>query len=166
MLTPSNEIEDLQQAVTRHPENAELRYAFGAQLAQDGHYDRAADEMTTALRLQPALYTARLQLGLLYLTQAKVPDALETWQPLEALENSSPLKHFKQGLEALICEDFSACIEFLERGITLNESNPALNRDMNLIIAKAREALQHAADAPETTDAVRTDFSLYRPGPQ
>jgi tetratricopeptide (TPR) repeat protein len=157
----------IHQAVLRNPENAELRYAFGAQLAQNGQYDQAAQEITTALQLQPALHTARFQLGLLYLTQAKPAEAVAAWAPLEALDDRASLKHFKRGLEALIRDDFPVCIEFLERGIALNDTNPALNGDMSLIIGKAREALQNAA-APasqepreESTDTVRTDFSLY-----
>jgi tetratricopeptide (TPR) repeat protein len=131
---------------------AETRYLLGAELAQAGHYDRAAQEMRAAVQMQPGLHTASLQLGLLLLTMNKPSDAIAAWQPLDRLDERAALRLFKGGLEALIHEDFELCIRLLTQGIAANTTNPALNRDMNLVIARARDA---------ELRAVRTDFSLY-----
>jgi tetratricopeptide (TPR) repeat protein len=131
---------------------AETHYLLGAELAQSGHYDRAIVEMQAAVRMQPDLHTATLQLGLLLLTLNRPAEAVAAWQPLGYLNEREPLRLFKEGLEALIYEDFDGSVRLLTEGIAANHSNPALNRDMGLVITRAREAEQRA---------VRTDFSLY-----
>ena len=158
-MSESNGLDRLQRAVQAEPHNGELRYLLGAELAQAGRYDEALVQLSRALEIQPALHTARLQLGLLHLTLVQPERSLSVWTPLEALDDGAPLKWFKRGLEALIRDDFAACIRHLEHGIALNSANPALNGDMTLIINKAREAL-HAQGAA-ARDEVRTDFSLY-----
>jgi len=180
MSTP-DELSQLERAVHDDPRNAKLRYLLGAELAQHQHYTRAVEEITQALVHGPELHTARLQLGLLYLTLGQSAPAVASWAPLERLREGSPLLLFKRGLEALVRDDFAQCIRFLEAGIAGNSENPALNRDMGLIVDKAREALSVASGAPagqigsqpaggpgdpaapagEATPAVRTDFSLY-----
>src|SRR6186713_2549884 len=70
----------------------------------------SAPNTRTALNINPKLHFARLQLGLLYLTMSQPDDSLAIWAPLEELEETAALKAFKRGLEALIRDDFSACI--------------------------------------------------------
>jgi hypothetical protein len=137
--------------------------------------------MRTALAIDPSLHFARLQLGLLYLTMARPNESVEIWGPLERLEDGAALKYFKRGLEALIRDDFSACIDYLQRGIELNSQNAPLNRDMSMIIDRVRETtgttleppMEHApggavvptAAPPERSKPeparIHTDFSLY-----
>lgn len=156
----------IREAVRKDTMNGELHYLLGAELAQQGDYEQAVIEMALAVELQPSLHTGRLQLGLLHLTLARPAEALAAWRPLDALPDDSCLKLFKQGLEALIRDDFADCIGRLEQGIVANTTNAALNRDMALIISKCRAAL--AEQAPTSTQLprdeapeVRADFSLY-----
>jgi len=162
----------LQAAVSNDPLNAELRYLLGAELAEGGDHEHAIVELATAVKLKPALHTARFQLGLLHLTLARPTECLAAWEPLDAAEGEPCLKLFKHGMEALIRDDFRQCIDLLQRGITLNSTNAPLNRDMAMVIAKAQEALDaRVALQPATQSAtkstsedpsvVRTDFSLY-----
>lgn len=171
------DLQQIKSAVARDPGNAELRYLLGAELAQQRDYDGAVVEMRTALAIDPNLHFARLQLGLLYLTMARPNESIEIWGPLETLDDSAALKSFKRGLEALIRDDFAACIGFLQQGIELNTQNAPLNRDMTMIIDRVRETTgeapppasaqpvtaQPAPAEPPTPAAerVRTDFSLY-----
>lgn len=145
---------ELREAARLDPGNAQLRYWFGVQLAQFGQYPQASAEIGTALALQADLHVARFQLGLLHLTMTEAERAAHVWAPLEQLEDGHALKHFKHGLEALIRDDFAACIDHLERGIAANTFNEPLSRDMELVRDKAREAAG-------SRDIVRTDFSLY-----
>jgi tetratricopeptide (TPR) repeat protein len=155
------------QAAERNPQDAQARYLFGAELAQSGHYERAVTEMKVAVQLQPTLDTAHLQLGLLLLTLARPSEAIAAWQPLDRLDERAALRLFKRGLEALIRDDFALCTQLLTAGIAANTTNPALNRDMNLVIARARDAQMRAGRTQSTQtpgtgeDPVRTDFSLY-----
>jgi tetratricopeptide (TPR) repeat protein len=156
-----------EKAAERSPQDANARYLFGAELAQSGHYERAVTEIKAAVQLQPTLYTAHLQLGLLLLTLARPSEAVAAWQPLDGLEERAALRLFKRGLEALIRDDFELCMQLLTAGIAANTTNPALNRDMGLVIARARDALMRnnrtqSQQTPAAGDgAVRTDFSLY-----
>ena len=165
------DLAQLQAAVRNDPLNAELRYLLGAELAQDGLAEQAIVELSTAVKLKPALHTARFQLGLLHLTLARPNECLAAWEPLDAAEGEPSLKLFKHGMEALIRDDFQQCIDLLRRGIELNTTNPPLNRDMAMVIGKAQEALDARSlstavpgvgdQANEESGGVRTDFSLY-----
>jgi tetratricopeptide (TPR) repeat protein len=135
----SPELQRLHAAIAREPGNAELRYLLGAELAQRREYPEAVVQMRTALDINPKLHFARLQLGLLYLTMSQPDDSLAIWAPLEELDESAALKAFKRGLEALIRDDFSACIGYLQKGIDLNKQNATLNDDMSQLIEKVRD---------------------------
>lgn len=157
MNNEDDEIAALRRRVLADPRNAELRYLLGAQMAQQKDYEGAVLEMSAALALSPFLHVARLQLGLLHLTMAQPHHTMAVLSPLEELDDTSPLKHFKRGLEALIADDFAACLRALTCGIELNRDNPPLNRDMQMII----DRVQPLVGAPREQDGVRTDFSLY-----
>jgi tetratricopeptide (TPR) repeat protein len=153
----SPELLRLRAAIVRDPGNAELRYLLGAELAQRREYTEAVAQMRSALDIDPKLHFARLQLGLLYLTMSQPDDSLAIWAPLEELEETAALKAFKRGLEALIRDDFSACIGFLQKGISLNTQNAPLNHDMSQLIDKVRDGSVIAAPQPPP----RADFSQF-----
>jgi tetratricopeptide (TPR) repeat protein len=166
MIQP--DLNQIKAAVAQDPRNAELRYLLGAELAQQREYDAAVVEMSTALQLDPGLHYARFQLGLLYLTMAQPNHSIDTWAPLENLDDGAALKYFKRGLEALIRDDFPGCVNLLRQGIELNTQNAPLNRDMQLVIDRVGTTAQPApvvqempAAPPSPASGVRTDFSLY-----
>ena len=152
----SSDLQRLRQAALNDPSNGMLRYLLAAELAHLRDYDGAVLEFSAAIALDPELHTARLQFGLLQLTLARPDQALSILAPLERLPDEQALKHFKRGLESLIHDDFPTCLQALRRGIELNTDNPALNRDMTLLLERIGE-IPPAATAAE----VRTDFSLY-----
>jgi tetratricopeptide (TPR) repeat protein len=156
-------LEDLRRAVVNDPRNAELRYLLGAEMAQQKDYDSAVMEMSAAIALNPLLHVARFQLGLLHLTMARPDHATTVLGPLESLDDASSLKHFKRGLEALMKDDFANSVSHLREGIALNNENPPLNRDMNLLMEKINEAIaaNESTHGSASADAIRTDFSLY-----
>jgi len=135
----SSELLRLRAAIVRDPGNAELRYLLGAELAHLREYSEAVTQMRTALDINPKLHFARLQLGMLYLTMSQPDDSLATWAPLEELDESAALKAFKRGLEALIRDDFSSCIGYLQQGIDLNKQNATLNEDMSQLIERVKD---------------------------
>lgn len=145
----SPELQRLRAAISRDPGNAELHYLLGAELAGCREYSAAVVQMRTALDINPKLHFARLQLGLLYLTMSQPDDSLATWAPLEELDESAALKAFKRGLEALIRDDFSTCIGYLQQGIDLNKQNATLNDDMSQLIEKVRDGSVIASPATD-----------------
>jgi len=160
MEANDNDLAALRRAVLDEPRNGERRYLLGAELAQRRDYEGAVLEMSAALALNPLLHVARLQLGLLHLTMAQPHHALAVLGPLEELPDDAALKHFKRGLEALIHDNFAACLDALQRGIEGNRDNAALNRDMQLIIDRVKPLTQSGGGQSDAS-AVRTDFSLY-----
>lgn len=154
----SPELIRLRAAIAREPGNAELRYQLGAELAHLQSYPEAVVQMRTALDIDPKLHFARLQLGLLYLTMSQPDDSLAIWAPLEDLEETAALKSFKRGLEALIRDDFPACIGFLQRGIELNQQNATLNDDMTQLIEKVKDGSVIATPAPQALSPGFSDF--------
>lgn len=135
----SSELQRLRAAILRDPANAELRYLLGAEHAQRCEYPEAVASIRSALDINPKLHFARLQLGMLYLTMSQPDHSLAVWAPLEELDESAALKAFKRGLEALIRDDFPACIGYLQRGIDLNKQNATLNADMSQLIERVRD---------------------------
>jgi tetratricopeptide (TPR) repeat protein len=154
----SPELTRLRAAISREPGNAELRYLLGAELAQRREYPEAVVQMRTALDIDPKLHFARLQLGLLYLTMSQPDDSLAIWAPLEELDESAALKAFKRGLEALIRDDFGACIGFLQQGINLNKQNATLNDDMSQLIDRVRDG---SVIATPNSANLTPDFSQF-----
>jgi tetratricopeptide (TPR) repeat protein len=154
----SSELLRLRAAIVRDPGNAELRYLLGAELAHMREYPEAVTQMRTALDINPKLHFARLQLGMLYLTMSQPDDSLVVWAPLEELDESAALKAFKRGLEALIRDDFPACIGHLQRGIDLNKQNATLNDDMSQLIERVRDG---SVIAPPSAPVPQADFSHY-----
>lgn len=143
-------IEFLKHALEIDGSNAKVHYLLGAQHAEIGLYDRAAEDMARAIELDPTLVTARFQLGLLYLTAGRVTEAANTWLPLNTLGVDHPLYLFKAGLEHLVRDEFDACIEALQKGINANKINNALNTDMQRIINDVKNR-KVATDTPDTT---------------
>jgi tetratricopeptide (TPR) repeat protein len=158
--------QQIEAAVAAEPGNASLRYLMAADRASQGRYEDALMEFRATLKLDPALHVARFQLGLLQLTMARPDDALGTWAPLEQLPTDAPLRHFRRGLEALIRDDFPGCIESLESGIRLNRENAPLNRDMAMVIERARTAMNGGPGDTSTSanpsSVSQRDLSIYR----
>ena len=159
---------DNQDRLGNRTDESELRYLRAADYAQQGQYAEAEQEFIAVLEMNPSLHTARFQLGLLQLTCGKPDQARATWAPLHQASVAADLQHFSAGLEALICDDFQASINLLSAGIELNKTNPALNKDMAMVIGKIKATVgtptapPNVKTAEETTgSAVRTDFSLY-----
>lgn len=138
----------LKQAIDVEPGHAKAHYMLGAEHAQIGMFDRAAEEMQRALDLDPELDAARFQLGLLQITSQQVDAARATWQPLDRLGIDHYFVLFKTGLEHLARDEFDACLECLRRGIASNQENPPLNVDMQRLIERVQPLLDQQAGGP------------------
>lgn len=154
--------------VTSADDHARALYLLGAEYAQIGLMDRAQDSMAQALDLKPDMHTARFQYGLLLITCAQVPQALEVLEPLAALSPEDPLFHFHQGLRHLVADEFPACRASLLTGMSLNRgpaANAALNSDMQkLLDALPAPHAQDAAAAPEGSVEAGFAMSAYNRG--
>jgi Flp pilus assembly protein TadD len=131
----------LKRAQNQSPKEGKIFYMLGAEHAQIGLYDRAAEEMAKAVELDPNLHTASFQLGLLHMTSGRVDQATKAWLPLDTLGSQHPLYLFKTGLLHLARDEFEPCMDNLREGIQLNNMNEALNRDMSRVISDVEKLL-------------------------
>ena len=145
----------LKQALEIDPDQAQVRFFLGAEYAQIGMMDRAAEAMAQALETDPSLEIARFQLGLLHLTSARPAEASQVWGPLGDLPADHPLHCFKNGLEALARDEFDACRTWLGKGMALNTSNAPLNGDMQKVL----DAIQDQSGAPPSAPDANAESS-------
>ncbi|MFJ1472386.1 tetratricopeptide repeat protein [Massilia orientalis] len=158
----------LKEAVSRTDATGAAHYLLGAEYAQIGMYERAVGEMESALALDPALATARLQLGLLWLGGGTVDRAESVLAPLAELPPDDAHRHFGAGLILLIKNRLDDAAARLEQGIALNRSNAPLNNDMRKIIdeisrvqAGAAPVVHAAAGALAADDTQHILLSAY-----
>jgi tetratricopeptide (TPR) repeat protein len=135
-------ISHLKQAIEKEPDSAKLYYMLGAEHAEIGLYDRAIEEITKATKIDPKLDTAHFQLGLLYVTSGDIQKAIEAWKPLDQLGENNFLYLFKTGLTHLANNEFDSCARVMERGISLNQANEALNNDMRRVLKEVEATLK------------------------
>src|SRR5687767_8911045 len=100
----------LKQAVASAPTDARCCYLLGAEYAQIGMFDRAAEQMSAAVKLDPNLHAARFQLGLLQLTSGQPDAAGQTWSGLDVLGPRHAFVLFKTGLLHLAHDEFADCL--------------------------------------------------------
>lgn len=152
-----------ERLIEAYPEDARLHFLRGSMLAGSGRPIEAHAALSRAVALAPDFALARFQLGFFELTSGEAARALATWEPLDTLPHEHYLAHFVRGLRHLIQDHFGEAIRELGEGISVNEENLPLNRDMQLIIDECRR--QGAGDAPSETpsgeeEASATSFLL------
>lgn len=129
-----DEIADTDRLLVQFPDDPRLHFLRGSLLAGLGRSIEALPALRKAVDLAPEFAIARFQLGFFLLTSGDPAEALSTWGPLAMLPADHYLRMFVAGLTHLIRDEFDSTIEQLEQGIAVNQENPPLNRDMQLII--------------------------------
>lgn len=157
----------LKAASERADTSAEVLFLLGSEYAQVGMIEQARHNLQRSVDLAPHHALARFQLGLLQLTSG-LPDLAEAaWAPLEALDPTEPqaasLQAFRRGLCHLIRDEFAATIDELERGMSLNVENPALNANMQRMVDAVRVALSRS-DATRPATGADAETEDAQPG--
>jgi tetratricopeptide (TPR) repeat protein len=141
--------------------DARLHFLKGSLLAAQGAYPQAREAMQAAVRLAPGFAVARFQLGLLELSSGEAAAAVETLRPLETLPPDSALYLFARGLNHLIVDDFGPAIDLIEQGMAQNRDNPAMNRDMQLLVDGMRATSSDPAPGSEPVSAAHLLLQQY-----
>lgn len=123
----------LKRSIELEPKATSI-YILAAEYAEIGMMQRAIEGMQQAIELDPSLWTAHFQLGLLYLTQNLIQEARNAWSTLLELGPSEYIYYFALGLTQLVDEQTDDALASLQTGMEMNEANPALNRDIASII--------------------------------
>lgn len=132
----------LKEATGRADASTQALFMLGSEYAQLGMATEAKAAMAKAVELGADFPLARFQLGLLHLTSGEVDAAKATWAPLAGLAGQHPqayLAVFHRGMLHLMADEFDAAVQALSDGVTQNQDNEPLNRDMRRVI----DAIQH-----------------------
>ena len=105
-------------------------------------YERAVDELSHALELDPSLTTARLQLGILCLTCGMPERGVAELMPLAELPEGHCCHHFANALVALASDRAADCVASLDAGLALTTDNVALMEDMRRLQHAVRQQMQ------------------------
>jgi Flp pilus assembly protein TadD len=132
---------ELDEALRQWPGDPRLHFLKGSQLAARQDYAGARIAMRRAVDIAPDYAVARFQLGLLLLTCGEPYAAQEALGPLHSLAPDHYLHLFASGLSSLIRDDFEQASDLLRRGMSRNGENPAMNRDMQLIVDQLRQKM-------------------------
>lgn len=152
----------LDRLLARFDGDPRLHFLRGSMLASIGRPIEALAALKRAVELAPDFAIARFQLGFFQLTSGEAVDALTTWGPIALLPEGHYLRFFVGGLTHLIRDEFPETVARLREGMAVNDENPALNHDMQLIIDKVAEVQSQPAttDQPEGAVASATSFLL------
>jgi tetratricopeptide (TPR) repeat protein len=151
----------LKSALELSPDFAEARLLLGATYADLGMFDRAEEQIKTAIEYDNGLSVAHFQLGLLYITSNRVDEAMASWAALDNLDEENPYYLFKVGLLALANDNFEECLTYLERGVENNVENEPLNINIQNIIESVKTS-QIATDSDsESNPAQPVNLSAY-----
>ena len=148
----------LEPLLAQYPEDARLHFLRGSILIGAGRLIEAHGELNRAVELAPDYPIARFQLGFFQLTSGEADAALQTWGRLDRLPEGHYLRRFVDGLRALIRDEFAAAISHLRAGIALNQENPPLNTDMQLLIDQCLSLPMVDAESAEASS--ETSFIL------
>jgi tetratricopeptide (TPR) repeat protein len=150
----------LKRALEKTPTDARLHYLLGAEHAHMGLYERAVVEMQRAVKLDAGLHTAHFQLGLLHMTSGRMEEAAAAWQPLDKLPPNKALRLFKTALEHLSRDEFDPFFALTSQGMQSNDSNAALNQDMQRLMAHVESQRATMMAPAKTAPAAPADAEL------
>jgi tetratricopeptide (TPR) repeat protein len=159
MGSESDQLDRVESLLLTYPDDARLRFLRGSILIGAGRLIEAHRELTQAVSLAPDFAIARFQLGFFQLTSGEAENALETWGRLDRLPDGHYLRKFIDGLRCLIRDDFVGAIANLKDGISLNQENPPLNKDMQLLIDECTPLAQQPS-ARQNIDIDVSEASL------
>lgn len=121
-----------------YPSDARLHFLRGSLLAGAQKIDQAQISMRQAIEIAPEFSVARFQLGFLQMTSADMAAAATTWRPLMDLPQDHYLRLFAEGLELVAVDDFDQGHARLRWGMAQNTENPAMNKDMQLLMSATK----------------------------
>jgi tetratricopeptide (TPR) repeat protein len=144
-----------QQASQAEPGSPLPHFLMGAELAQLGRMTEAEAAYARAVILAPDFSIARFELGVLQFVTARPAIALVTWEALLALPDTDPLKLFVRGYTELMQDAFDDALTYFEQGIVANTTNPALNGNIQLLIAEIHRT--RGTQGPNATAAAAAE---------
>lgn len=140
----------LRSCIAQDHLNPTAHYLLGAEYAQGQRYGDAVVHLTTAVEQAPSLWTARLQLGLLWLSLSNPTAAMAALQPLNDLPETDALHHFGHALTALCRDDLALASSMLQAGLQIGADNAPLLADMQRLLDATLSRMREAVRPPSS----------------
>lgn len=141
-------------------------YMMACESMHSSNVDHARIYFQKALYRQPEHPACRFQAGLLELTSGNLGVCAQVWAPLEQnLPDDNYFKLFVQGCLAMAMDRFEEAEALLVDGIKHNTENPALNRDMAMLINEIRnreQAPEQTADAAPEAGSTLAALQMFQ----
>ncbi len=137
----TNDVEALDQILAQYPDDPRLHFMRGSVLAGMSEHNKAHAALSRAVEIAPEYAIARYQLGFFELTSGEADRALSTWGPLLKAPKDNYLRVFVEGMVHVIRDEFPEAIATFERGIKLNDENPPMNGDIELLMRELKKKM-------------------------
>mgnify|MGYP000942953508 CR=1 FL=1 len=155
-----HQLERVDALLLAYPEDARLHFMRGSTLAGLGRLIEAHQGLSRAVALAPEFAIARFQLGFFQLTSGEADAALDTWGRLDRLDDGHYLRKFVDGLRCLVRDDIQGAVALLRDGVALNQENPPLNHDMQLLADRLIELAPNPGNAAADPNVSETSLIL------
>lgn len=158
----------LNDTLASWPRDYRLWFLRGALYAGQQRHGEARTDFVQTLALAPEFHVARFMLGLLAVMNARVEEAVQTWAPLDGLDENNALRVLKNGLVSLSLDHFDAALAQLNRGLALNQAYPLINAYVHAVVAKIAPQPETALEpvAPSTDSITEHEHHLLLSGYQ
>ena len=145
----------LSEVLNEQPDHPKALHLLASQHAELGLTERAIEELTRAVRIDPRMEIARFQLSLLLLDKKRHEDAVAHLLLLGSSASES-LRLFSQGVLALAKADTPQAMSRIAAGLAAPAENPALSKLMQRLLEaiSPRTAGATAPDGPNSGEPV------------
>lgn len=144
--------ERLSNGLVEYPNSAQLHFLQAAVYAQLESYDDAISHYQKSLHLEPQLFIARFQLGLLLATLGENEKCIDVLDGLVSLDEHY-LSLFAKGIINTLTNQLDSAIDSIRQGLKANNENPSLNKDMKAMLARIEsEQNTNDKDSVETNE--------------
>ena len=149
----------LHRSIALQPVNPFAHYLLGADCAERGRNGDAVLHLTTAVEQAPQLWEARLQLGLLWLTQDNLQTAADVVRPLAQLPDTTAIHHFGAALALVSGGQLGLACAALRHGLGIGCDNAPLMADMRTLLQRL-EKLQPGTDGDAALQTMQLGLAI------
>ncbi|MDT8297496.1 MAG: tetratricopeptide repeat protein, partial [Spirochaetaceae bacterium] len=157
----------LKDAIDAHSESVELRYNLALQYKKIDRIDLMVDEITIALKLDPAYVNAWKLLGDMYSDQGNHEEALSSYLKVVQFDPDDSYSRYLLGKEQYSLDDFEAAVESFEAALADITDNSYIWYNAgraHLAIGQSRQAQEYYHQAldlnPGLADSITEELEL------
>ncbi|RJP27265.1 MAG: tetratricopeptide repeat protein [Candidatus Omnitrophota bacterium] len=130
---------ELQKALRRSPEKADLWFAVGAEYLKRGEFPRACESFEHGLERNPQNAKVHSVLGALYLREKNVPRARTHLEAAIRIQANNADDYNNLGVCLLMQEQYEDAIYAFENAIKLGKDDPHIRKNLHFAIEKHKQ---------------------------